>query len=180
MTTLVAAHERILSATNPASPVHALNVPETCGGCHSSQLEAFRTSRHSELASQGIPRAPTCLTCHGAVAARFPSTQGLEGLCASCHGPNGPAPRSAYQSQVRLMRDLIDIDRYQLALARAVLPHVANAERREALEAEYRDAEDLLDTAVASWHSFTFETAAEPLAEAGRAISGLVERLTAP
>ena len=57
VTTLVGAHERVLSQTNPASPVHSRNIPETCGGCHAAQFEAFQTSRHHELVTSGVRRA---------------------------------------------------------------------------------------------------------------------------
>lgn len=173
----VEAHERILSSTNPAGPVYFRNLPDTCGGCHAPQLEAFETSRHYGLLQAGVRRAPTCGTCHGAVAARFPATRGIESVCASCHGQDGSAPMSEYQAQVGLMRALIQDNRYQLALARTVIGHIRDPERREALDAAYRDAAAPLDDATAAWHSFTFDTAVDPLELAGRRISALIEQL---
>lgn len=175
---LVGAHERVLRSTNPASPVHFRQIPSTCGTCHPDQHQAFETSRHSELVRNGVTRAPTCLTCHGAVAANFPDTRGIGSVCASCHGPTGSAPMSEYQTQVRLMRELISDDRYQLALVRTVIAHTRSGARREELEAAYREAEAPLAEATAAWHSFTFDTAVEPLALAGRRITALLERLT--
>lgn len=63
------AHQGILSARNPASPVNRINLPKTCGACHPGPFAAFQKSRHYELLREGNPDTPTCVTCHGNVGA---------------------------------------------------------------------------------------------------------------
>ena len=77
---------------------------------------------------------------------------------------------SQYQTQVRLMRELIQIDRRDLEQARTVIGRMEDPRRREALESALERAEATLDSATASWHSFTFDSALDPLALAGRQI----------
>lgn len=38
---------------------------ETCGKCHNSQTEHFKTSAHGIAFNEGNKEAPTCFTCHG-------------------------------------------------------------------------------------------------------------------
>lgn len=178
--TLTGAHEGVLSSANPASPVYASNIPSTCGGCHEGQLDAFQTSRHYQLLSSGDRRAPSCMTCHEALAVRLPSTRGINSKCALCHGPDGVAPISEHQELVRLMRERIQDHRYSLALVRTVIDHTANQERRADLERRHDEAVVPLTEAVEAWHAFAFDRAAAPLARAGASIEELVQDLTPP
>ena len=177
-TVLADAHHNVLSSANPASPVYVGNIPATCGNCHVGQLDAFRTSRHYQLLVSGDRRAPTCMTCHGAVAARLPSTRGINSQCATCHGPDGVAPMSEHQELVRLMRERIQEHRYSLALVRTVIDRTEDPDRRADLVGKYDEAAAPLTTAVAAWHAFAFDRAAEPLARAGARIRAVVRGLT--
>ena len=42
------AHDGVLGSSPPASPVHARNIPATCGACHTEQRLSFETSRHHQ------------------------------------------------------------------------------------------------------------------------------------
>jgi len=69
----------IVSVKNPASPVYPLNVPNTCGKCHSDakfmqtynpslavdQVAKYRTSVHGMLNAKGDPKPAECASCHG-------------------------------------------------------------------------------------------------------------------
>lgn len=69
----------IVSVKNPASPVYPLNVPNTCGKCHSNakfmqtynpslavdQVAKYRTSVHGMLNAKGDPKPAECASCHG-------------------------------------------------------------------------------------------------------------------
>src|SRR5688572_15400817 len=66
------AHRGVLPAADPKSAVNAAVLPETCGGCHRKELQAFKPTVHAKvLAAAG--RGPTCSTCHGAMASSLPS-----------------------------------------------------------------------------------------------------------
>ena len=175
---LTDAHRDVLSPDNPASPVYVRNIPETCGACHLGQLDAFVTSRHDQLLASGDLRAPTCVTCHGAVGARLPPTRGISSRCATCHGPDGPAPRSDHHEQVRVMRDQIQEHRYSLALVRTVIEHTRDPERQLDLRRKHDEALAPLADAVAAWHAFAFGRAAIPLERAATRIRALVDELT--
>lgn len=55
----------ILPASDPASMVNHLKVPETCSQCHGEIAEAFAASVHGQAATRGVREAPVCTDCHG-------------------------------------------------------------------------------------------------------------------
>jgi hypothetical protein len=78
------------------TPTHPLNIPATCGRCHSdaaripiNQAEAYHQSVHwSAISKKGDLSAPNCVSCHGNHAIHQPNTKMLTGdkaICTPCH-----------------------------------------------------------------------------------------------
>lgn len=69
----------IVSVKNSSSPVHPLNVPQTCSKCHSNpllmrtynpslpvdQLDKYKTSIHGSRNARGDSKTAECASCHG-------------------------------------------------------------------------------------------------------------------
>ena len=58
------AHQ-ILKGSDSRSSVYRLNVPETCGKCHSNIEQEYKESIHGKLVLLGNTDAPSCTYCHG-------------------------------------------------------------------------------------------------------------------
>ena len=56
----------VVSKTDPASPVHRLMVPGTCGTCHAGIESQFADSVHGTELLAGNGSAPHCASCHTA------------------------------------------------------------------------------------------------------------------
>jgi len=54
-----------LPATDPASSIYRLNVPDTCGDCHRKITRQFERSIHGLAANAGVHESPVCTDCHG-------------------------------------------------------------------------------------------------------------------
>jgi hypothetical protein len=65
------AHVGVRLSGHPASPVNRVNLPTTCGKCHTGPFVSFQRSRHYQLLVTADHRGPTCSNCHGEVAARL-------------------------------------------------------------------------------------------------------------
>ena len=74
-------------------PVDMKSAALACGSCHVGPFVAFQDSKHYELLKAGDRNVPTCVTCHGNVAASVPSPKAVEARCDRCHGTKGVAPR---------------------------------------------------------------------------------------
>jgi cytochrome b subunit of formate dehydrogenase len=57
-------HE-IIKGSDSRSSVHRLNIPNTCGKCHTSIKDEFVESIHGQLVMKGNGDAPSCTNCHG-------------------------------------------------------------------------------------------------------------------
>ncbi|QQS37470.1 MAG: cytochrome c3 family protein [Ignavibacteriales bacterium] len=56
---------KIIKGTDSRSTVYKLNIPETCGKCHSSIKEEYYESIHGQFVLKGNNDAPSCTNCHG-------------------------------------------------------------------------------------------------------------------
>jgi hypothetical protein len=167
------AHQGVLHSSNPASPVHRRNVAKTCGGCHAGPFVAFQASRHFELLGAGGEDAPTCLTCHGAVAARLPSPKALAASCNRCHGEGKAAGRAERAARARLLLEEVCATRKQLESARRLFRRVADPDRRRRLERDYQQAQVPLTQAIHAGHRFVYDELEERLAVARRRTEAL-------
>lgn len=88
--------------SDPAAPVYPLNIPDTCGKCHSdteymegykdlpglTQVEDYKSSVHYASLKDGNLSAPTCVTCHGSHGATPPGVRSVADVCGTCHANN--------------------------------------------------------------------------------------------
>ena len=89
--------------SDPGSPVYPLNIPGTCGKCHSdenymqgyadlpglTQVADYEKSVHyASLKEQGNLSAPTCVTCHSSHGAVPPGARSIADVCGTCHANN--------------------------------------------------------------------------------------------
>lgn len=102
--------------TDPASRVHPLSVPETCGGCHADpeymspydiptdQLESYRRSVHWEMVSdEGDLSAPVCNDCHGNHGAAPPGVAWVGNVCGQCHTVMADLFNASFHSEIFAM-----------------------------------------------------------------------------
>jgi Cytochrome c3 len=88
----------IQPASDARSPVHPLNVAQTCARCHADpdymkgysiptdQFAGYSASvHHDALVVRGDLSAPTCTTCHGNHGAAPPGVESVEFVCSTCH-----------------------------------------------------------------------------------------------
>ena len=78
------AHASIKKSTDTESPVYYTNVPETCGKCHSNELDNFENSKHYKKL-ENLKLAPTCTTCHAPHSFNVLNTIEFRNFCGNCH-----------------------------------------------------------------------------------------------
>lgn len=174
------AHKDILARTNPASPVHPVNLPKTCGSCHTGPLVNFQKSRHYQLLVAGDKNGPTCSTCHGEAAGVRLSPKALESQCASCHKAGKVAPHPEFPAQGRKAVEGLREVRSLLKDARSAINRVKDPARKAALEQAAQQAEVPIIEATQAGHAFVFDQLDERLATARTRIAALFDRIANP
>jgi hypothetical protein len=134
-TTADDAHKGVLPADNPDSRVAPRNLPGTCGGCHTQELDWYNGTVHSRLLKEKHQGA-TCFTCHGALATGYPTPRELaEGIvptkCAL--GPRPPQARHPLRSHIRLERRAREVRRPVGSHNRSVARHALLSHRMTSL-----------------------------------------------
>jgi hypothetical protein len=174
------AHRTVLHWSNPAGPVNRVNLPRTCGSCHTGPFAAFQKSRHYALLTSGNREVPTCATCHGEAGENRPSPKSLESECRSCHRAGRPAGRPEHPALGRRMLEGVRDTRAQLKEARRLIDRVSDRARRERLNQAAQQVEVPLTEATQAGHSFVYTNLEERLGVARRRLSALVEALANP
>ena len=130
----VKAHQGVLSSRDKNASIYFQNIPNTCGKCHSQELEQFKTSVHYKMLERS-GKGPNCLTCHGAMATTVLTAADLDQTCSLCHAKPTRAAKA-----LKLM------DSIKNALA-----HLKKTEKKSAA---VKDFEMRYDEIKKEWHSF--------------------------
>ena len=170
-----AAHRGVAPSRDPASAVYWAELPRTCGGCHRAETNAFASSVHDAFVQQGNAMAPTCTTCHTSMTADVPSAIELQRRCSRCH----PSDRDDRAARGRRACEDIGALRRRLSLTKVEVAAVRDDQRRQALQAAWRDADASLRGSIAAIHRFDQTRIDERLADAKVQVDKLVSALSA-
>ena len=174
------AHMGMRAPADPRGPVARVNIPSTCGTCHVGPFVAFQDSRHFALLRAGNRNVPTCITCHGNVAARVPSAKAVEGLCASCHGDRKVAPLPDLARNAGLQIAGLNEVRGLLDQVDAMVARIRDADRRQRLQAQAQQARVPLIEAADAGHRFVYDMLQERLTLVRTRTMALLDELANP
>ncbi len=163
---------QIRPPSDPAAGTYPLNVPETCGACHSDpqrmtrhglgtdQLEKYRNSVHGRMIfDQGDLSAPVCNDCHGNHGAAPPGVGSIRYVCGQCHAVQG---------------DLFDGSGHRAVFEQADLPGCATCHDHHAIQ----KTSDANLGARAKQVCSTCHGSGDPNAQVFPAMEGLLDSLT--
>jgi hypothetical protein len=171
------AHAGVYLSGHPASPVNRVNLPTTCGKCHTGPFVSFQRSRHYQLLITADQRGPTCSSCHGDVAATLFTPSSVTKRCDQCHDFEGVRPRPDYGPDAGLLLKQVRSVSNDLGQAKQLIGLLRDRAAREALLEEYRQAEVPYLEARDAAHRFVFEPARERLDVARERTRALLFRL---
>lgn len=131
------------------------NTPETCGKCHESQLEEFKSSLHFQRLESGEDvAAPACVTCHQAHSAHILTASEIEDFCSNCHNnitgidPTVPKRAENALSSVTELQENFSKVRGAIIEAKALGKNVTEA------EVELDSADMIIKNIPSLWHRF--------------------------
>jgi hypothetical protein len=95
---------RILSVTNPHSPIYHYNIPATCGVCHAGVEARYFDGVHGKALKAGNSNAPVCTSCH--TVHRIAEVENVSwqlktvARCGNCHKGQLRSYRDTFHGQV--------------------------------------------------------------------------------
>jgi hypothetical protein len=171
------AHAGLRLSGHPASPVNRVNLPATCGKCHTGPFVSFQRSRHYQLLITADERGPTCSTCHGDVGAMLFTPTTVSRRCDHCHGAGEVRPRPDFGPDAGLLLRAVRSVANDLQHAREVIDMMTDRTARQSLLEQYQQAEAPYLEARDAAHRFVFEPARERLDVARERTRALLLRL---
>lgn len=152
--TISGAHSSMKNITDPESPIYFKNIPETCGECHTEELEHFRNTMHYQRL-RAESRAPSCVNCHQPHSFKVLKSSELTPLCSVCHNTkdqistaNVPKDAKLALERANELAEDIRVTRNSISEAKAKGKDVISA------QSELDKAISVMKDVPALWHSF--------------------------
>lgn len=173
----IVAHRGVIGPASSASPVHRVNLVRTCAPCHMRNAQAFSSTLHQTLVQADERRAPTCITCHGAMSARVPSPSALETRCAACHPPG--SVREAYPGRMRAAVEALNRLSTQATALEGDVARLPDHGQRVELMLALTYAHSTIKDAIARVHGFDLEGVADRAGVAQRQLDAVAAAVRA-
>ncbi len=154
------AHIGILRESDTNSTVFFRNVPETCGKCHTNELNQFKDSLHYQRL-KALKQAPTCDTCHLPHEFKVLNVSEFNDLCSQCHNldmniaPDVPDKAIAALENADKLKNEIKLADNAIRQAKEKGKDVSVAQK------DLESAMSIRDSLPVLWHAFdlpSFET----------------------
>ncbi|CAG0990838.1 MAG: hypothetical protein OIN86_11625 [Candidatus Methanoperedens sp.] len=154
-------HSPIKNITDPESPIYYKNIPETCGKCHSTELEHFKNTMHYQRLS-AEKRAPSCVNCHQPHSFKVLKASEITPLCSVCHNQKDQVSSANVPKDAKIALEKADELKEEIRIARNSISEAkAKGNNSHISQMEIASAQNDLDKAISVmkdvpslWHSF--------------------------
>ena len=148
------AHSPMKNITDPESPVYYKNIPETCGECHSTELEHFKNTMHYQRLS-AEKRAPSCVNCHQPHSFKVLKASEITTLCSVCHNQKDQIASANVPNDAKFALEKADELKEDIRLAENSISE-AKAKGKDITSArnDLDKAKSVLNDVPSLWHSF--------------------------
>lgn len=148
------AHIGIARSSESNSTVFYRNVPETCGKCHTKELNEFKNSAHYQRL-KALKQAPTCDTCHQPHEFKVLNVSEFGDLCSQCHNPDMRiAPSDAPDKAITALENAETL-KNEIKKAESAIKLAKQQEKDVSLAQKDLDtAASIRDNLPVLWHGF--------------------------
>lgn len=148
------AHVGVLLDSDPNSSIFYRNVPETCGKCHTNELNNFKNSAHYQKL-KALRQAPACDTCHMPHEFKILNVSEFQGLCSQCHNINmGVAPSDAPDKAIAALQSADNLKGEIQKADDAIRSAKQQGKDVSAAQKDIDKAISIRDSLPVLWHSF--------------------------
>lgn len=151
------AHASMKRKDDPNSTINFKNIPDTCGKCHSEELDHFKNTMHYQRL-KAESRAPSCDTCHRPHTFKVLKASELTSVCSVCHNPRDQLAASNVPNDAK--QALSD----QKELQEEYLKAVDSIERAKAAGSDVSSAQldadrakNVIENIPSLWHGFNLK-----------------------
>lgn len=147
------AHEGVLRSSEVNSTVFYRNVPETCGKCHTNELNQFKDSLHYQRL-KALKQAPSCDTCHLPHEFKVLNASEFQDLCSSCHNIDMKIAPEIPEQAVSALKNAEKL-KNEIRIADAAIKQAKQQGKDVSVaQKEFDNAISIRDNLPVLWHSF--------------------------
>jgi hypothetical protein len=151
------AHASMKGINDSNSSIYFKNIPETCGKCHTEELDHFKNTMHYQRL-QSESRAPSCVTCHKPHTFRVLKASELVPLCSVCHNPvDQIADASVPKDAKNALEKATELQEDVLRAKNAVADAKAKGKDVTSAQLDLDKATAVMDSVPSLWHGFNLK-----------------------
>ncbi|MCX9084583.1 MAG: hypothetical protein OIN87_07300 [Candidatus Methanoperedens sp.] len=157
VTTESEAHSTMKNVTDPKSPIYFKNIPETCGKCHSTELDHFKNTMHFERL-RAEASAPSCATCHKPHSFKVLKASELLPLCSVCHNVRDMPSSANVPNDAKIALEMADeLQNEIMALSNSLSDAKAKGMDVSSAQKDLDKATFVIKDVPSLWHSFNLK-----------------------
>ncbi|MDD5473680.1 MAG: hypothetical protein PHU34_05970 [Candidatus Methanoperedens sp.] len=151
------AHAVMKGVNDPNSTIYFKNIPDTCGKCHSDELEHFKNTMHYQR-MKAESRAPSCITCHKPHTFKVLKASELTNLCSVCHNPNDQIAAASVPNDAKQALEMQKEFQEEFLKAKdAVAGAKAKGMDVSTAQADLDKAQAVMNDIPSLWHGFNLK-----------------------
>ena len=151
------AHASMKGVNDSNSSIYFKNIPETCGKCHTEELDHFKNTMHYQRL-QSESSAPSCVTCHQPHTFRVLKASELVPLCSVCHNPvDQIAAASVPKDAKNALEKATELQEDVLIAKNAVADAKAKGMDVTSAQLDLDKATAVMDNVPSLWHGFNLK-----------------------
>ncbi len=148
------AHNAMKNINDSNSTIYFKNIPETCGKCHSDELNNFKSTMHYQRL-RATSKGPSCITCHQPHSFKILKASELTNLCSVCHNPKDQIAVASVPKDAKEALEKADELKEEVLKAKNAVDD-AKAKRKDISSAQKNldEAVAVTNDIPALWHGF--------------------------
>jgi len=153
----VEAHADMKNISDPNSSIYFKNIPETCGKCHSEELDHFKNTMHYQRL-RSTTNGPSCITCHQPHTFKVLKASELTVVCSVCHNPNDRiAVATVPEDAKKALQKANEFKTVFLTAKGVVSDAKAKGKDVSSAEVDLDRAEIIMNNIPSLWHGFNLK-----------------------
>lgn len=155
--TEIEAHASMKGVNDSNSPIYFKNIPETCGKCHTGELDHFKNTMHYQRL-RSDSRAPSCITCHSPHYFKVLKASEITQVCSICHNPiDNIASANVPKDAKNALEKAAELQEDVLKAKIAVADIKARGEDVTSAQLYLDKAIAVMDNIPSLWHGFNLK-----------------------
>jgi len=151
------AHAAMKNVNDPNSTVYFKNIPDTCGNCHTAELDHFKNTMHYQRL-RSTSRAPSCITCHQPHSFKVLKASELTTVCSICHNLKDEVAIASVPKDAKMALEKADEFKEEFLRAKKSLAE-AKAAGKDVTSAQLDidKANSIMEDIPSLWHGFNLK-----------------------